>query len=54
MQKLQDLSSLLALRKAAALIREINSLSEAEDADATTMHAGKSADIKKNSPCGIV
>ena len=36
------------------LTRETNSLSGVGDADAAAMHAGKSADIKEDSPCGVM
>ena len=54
MQKLWNLSSLLALRKAAVLMRKTDSLSKVKDADTAAMHAGKSADIKEDSSCGVV
>ena len=54
MQKLWDPPSLLALRKAAALMRETDSLSEVGDADAAATHAGKSVDIKEDSPYRVV
>ena len=54
MQKLWNSSSLLALRKAAALIREIDSLSRVDNVDAAAMHASKSADIKEDSSCRVM
>ena len=54
MQKLWNLSSLLALRKEAALTRKTDSLSRVRDADAATMHAGKSADVKEDSSCRVM
>ena len=54
MQKLWNPPSLLALRKAAALMRETNSLSRVGDMDAAAVHAGKSAAIKKDSSCRVV
>ena len=54
MRKLWDPPSLLALRKAAALTWETDSLSRVRDADATVMNTGKLADIKKDSSCGVV
>ena len=54
MQKIWDPPSLLALRKAAVLIRETDSLSREGDADAAAMHTGESVDIKEGSPCRVV
>ena len=54
MQKLWDPPSLLALRKAAVLTRKTNSLRKVGDADAAAIHAGKSADIKEDSSCGVM
>ena len=54
MQKLWDSPSLLVLRKIAVLTRETDSLSEAEDMNATVMRTDKLVDIKKDSPCGVV
>ena len=54
MQKLWNLSSLLALKKAVVLMRKTDSLSEVEDADTAAMHADKSADIKEDSSCRVV
>ena len=54
MQKLWDPPSLLALRKAAVLMRETNSLGRVEDANTAAMHAGESVDIKEDSPCRVI
>ena len=54
MRKLWDPPSLLALRKAAALMRKTDSLSGVGDADAAAMHAGESVDIKEDSPCRVM
>ena len=54
MQKLWNSLSLLALRKVAALIRETERLSRAEDMNAAAMHVGESVDIKKDSSYRVV
>ena len=54
MQKLWDLPSLLALRKAAALMRKTDSLGRVEDAEAAAIHAGKSMNIEEDSSCRVV
>ena len=35
-------------------MRKTDNLSKVEDADTAAMHAGKSADIKEDSSCGVV
>ena len=54
MQKLWNLSSLLALRKTAALMRKTDSLGRVKDAEAAVIHAGESMNIEEDSSCRVV